>query len=341
MTSLLETYHNILFLELRPWLQRDASELKFKQDLIGMPKENYQFQPLYELSFPKALTFKRKYYLALIDNQAIAFLNSLHICVSEAPVENSKRYHVHMALTRTLSALLSDISRVIKERQYTPAQYDPKFDKLPDDPQLSDEAFILDYLKHSVVRLFLEIQDTYPDLLKNEKLEEADIYLKFFNQNAPSPSFFVEAERIVAPNAVIPIDKKENKTPFKPFAYDFKDTPKGILPYETIIKTPPRFTLFEEKLFDQGYINNKYEFVNNHGQKNELAMIYHHLINKGYFNKRRFPGNREIKDQDIRKFLDHRYKADIDKQFRNYRKEPEKIAEFVGTHYWLHNLPLG
>ena len=341
MSTSLNIYNDILFLELRPWLQKDVSELKFKQDLNDLQKVHYQFQPLYELSFSKALNSKRKYYKVLIDTRAIAYLNSLHQSVADGINENAKKYHVHIALTRTIHAMLNDIAKVIKERDYSPEQYDPKYGKLPDDTQLSDEAYILDYLKHSVVRIFLEIQDTYPELLKNEKLEEEDVYLKYFNHIAPNPTLIVEAERIATATPLKFTETREKQPPFVPVAYDFRDTAKGVLPYETIVKTPTRFTHFEEKLFEQGYITNQYEFTAKQGMRNELAIIYHHLINKGYFNKKRFPGNKEIKDLDIRKFLDHRYNTDIDKQFRNYRKEPDKIAAFVDAHHWLYNLPIG
>ena len=52
---------------------------------------------------------------------------------------------------------------------------------------------------------------------------------------------------------------------------------------EAIIKTPTRFASFEESLFQNGYIDENYKFVDKHGMKNEMAAIYHQLINKGYF----------------------------------------------------------
>ena len=48
-----------------------------------------------------------------------------------------------------------------------------------------------------------------------------------------------------------------------------------------------------------------------------------------------------IKDVDIRKFLDHRYQTNLDKQFRNYRQNAEALAEYIDSQYWLTSLPLG
>lgn len=56
MSTLLDTYNRILFLDLRPWLLSGYSELKFKQDFQDLKKAYYQVQPQYEVSFTKALT---------------------------------------------------------------------------------------------------------------------------------------------------------------------------------------------------------------------------------------------------------------------------------------------
>ena len=129
--------------------------------------------------------------------------------------------------------------------------------------------------------------------------------------------------------------------PFKALTNDFRDTSKGILSYEAIIKTPTRFASFEESLFQNGYIDENYKFVDKHGMKNEMAAIYHQLINKGYFHQHTFQPTKQIKDVDIRKFLDHRYQANLDKQFRTYRQNPEQLAEYIDSQYWLTKLPLG
>ncbi|MBN7816846.1 DUF6617 family protein [Algoriphagus pacificus] len=341
MSASLETYNRILFLDLRPWLLSGFSELKFKQDLQDLKKAFYQVQPLYEVSFPKALTNKRKYFLSLIDAEALEYLNYIHKQVSESINTNAKKYHVHMALTRTLNEKLRETAQAIQEQEYSPNQYDPTFGVLPTDTSIADGAYILFYLKHQLVRLYLEIQDSYPELLKEEPLTEDDIYLTYFNHTAPNPSHVSEAVPIQIASPSNPKAIAQAAKTFKALTNDFRDTSKGILSYDAIIKNPTRFASFEESLFQNGYIDENYKFVDKHGMKNEMAAIYHQLINKGYFHQRTFQPTKQIKDVDIRKFLDHRYQANLDKQFRTYRQNPDQLAEYIDSQYWLTKLPLG
>src|SRR5690606_33960864 len=107
----------------------------------------------------------------------------------------------------------------------------------------------------------------------------------------------------------------------------------------SIIKDSGRFSRFEEELFSHELIDENYNFKNQHGQIQELAAIFQTLIKKGYFNKRQFPKNKEIKPVDIRKFLDHRYNSNTDKQFRTWANKPDELADFVGSKYWIDKLP--
>src|SRR5690606_3523222 len=99
-------------------------ELKFKQDLQDLKKAFYQVQPLYEVSFPKALTNKRKYFLSLIDAEATEYLNYIHKQVSESINANAKKYHVHMALTRTLNEKLRETALAIREQVKVAGNFD-------------------------------------------------------------------------------------------------------------------------------------------------------------------------------------------------------------------------
>lgn len=330
-----------MFLQLRPWQLSEVSELKFKQDLNDQKKVDYQVQPRFEIRFPKALTYKRKYFKSLIDVEAIEFLNHLHRQVGENINANAKKYHVQMALTRTLHSKLRDTAEVILAQKYTQEQFDPKFGALETDSLVSDGAFILFYLKHQLVRLVLEIQESFGEQLKEEPLTEDDVYLLYFNHSAPDPSCLIKA----TPLPISSISQTRPSLPesedFKVCTGDFREVVKGVHRYQSIIKTPKRFASFEEKLYQNGYIDAQYKFVDKHGMKQEMAAIYHQLIRKGYFHERTYDPIKQVKDLDIRKFLDHRYQTDLDKQFRFYRKESEKLVQFIDSHYWLSNLDLG
>ena len=111
MSNTLDTYNEILFVNLRPWKNESVSDVKFRQDLKGLTKVYYQVQPSFEVVFTKPLNNKRKYYQTLIDYEAIQYLNDLHTNVTEGLTENAKKYHVLWALTRTLPQKLKEVNQ--------------------------------------------------------------------------------------------------------------------------------------------------------------------------------------------------------------------------------------
>jgi|GEM_PF-986805 len=349
MTVPFDLYNRILFLDLRPWNLSGVSEAKFKQDLNDFKKTFHQFQPIYELSFPKPLSNKRKYFQTVLESEAIRFLNLIHQQINDSINDQAKNYLVHMALTRSLNEKLNEVHQIIMERDYNQDVLNSPLVSSKTAPTQADDAYILFYLKHQLVMLFMEVQDNYRQFLSTEPLSENEIYLTYFHHTSPDPSFIIKASKIEHVSPANPLLDIKSSISFKPISNDVRDEAKGILSYKAIIKDSDRFASFEESLRISDYIDDSYNFTDRHGMKNNLAIIYHHLIKKGYFNKRKFSekkgskdfkGNKEIKEVDIRKFLDHRYNTNVDKQFRSYRSKPEEIAAFIDKHYWLSSLPI-
>lgn len=336
MTNPLETFNRILFLDLRPWMQSDVSEQKYKQDLSERRTAKIQFQPLYEVSFPKALNNRRKYYVRIIENEATNYLNYVHSEIEQSTNSNQKKYVVHMALEKAIKQKLTEIAQVINDHNYQLESFDPKFGALKEDTNFADEAYIIHFLKYELVRIFLEIQNNHHAFVKEEQLLEEDLYLMYFNHVTPKPSYLVDASKITIEKPVL-VKKETPIVIFNAVQGDVRDETKKILTFETILKNSNKFKQFEENLFEQGYIDEVYNFTNKHGLKNELAAIYHHLIVKGYFNPRRFEPLKEITTLDIRKFLDYRYACDTDKQFRLHT--PDTIQAVIDKYYWLTMIP--
>ncbi|NPD86441.1 hypothetical protein HNS38_16835 [Lentimicrobium sp. L6] len=335
MKNALELYNDILFLNHRPWLFGKQSDTKFKQLISEVKKEYYSTQPNYEIDFIKPLSNIRKYYHVIIEHEAIRYLNDLHSDVSEALNKNEKSYLVHFALTKTFSQKIKETAQVIQERNYSPEQFDLSKQSKPIDNSHADESYILHLLKHQMARLIMEVQDSYTDLLKDDPLSQEEIYYKYFNEAAPVISFIIEAENYPNTNQIIQSKEKEDKPTFNAIREDIREANKNIHSYSQLVKNPSRFAQIEEGLFENGLINENYVFSDEYGKKKYLAAFYHQLIRKGYFNKRIFPENIEAKDLFIRKFLDHRYNTDVDKQFRNWDNNRDELLKFIEKDYWL------
>ncbi|MDQ3191273.1 MAG: hypothetical protein M3Q58_06750 [Bacteroidota bacterium] len=339
MDTELKIYHSILFLELRPWTNRNIPDPKFRELIQKVVKEHFMYQPDYEVDFPKPLTVKRKYYFSLIENEATRYLNNFRSIIEGALNDQEKTYWVHTTLTKVLIQKFKETSKTIDDNQYLLSFLAPGAKSKSDINKL-DETYIVQYLKHQLIRIYIEIQDTCKDFLKEEENTEDDIHQMYFSEEAPAKSLVIPAQKI---KIAVPASKTQTKETLdavlKAIISDFRKEAKGVPEYKNIIKNPSRFASFEEKLFENGYIDIDYNSVNKHGQIQELATIFHILINKNYFNPKVFIKNKPLKPLDCRKFLDYRYSSNTYKQFRTLSKSPEKVADFLENNYWLDQLP--
>lgn len=339
MTADLELYSRILYRDLRPWINTGFSENKFKQDLADVAKVHVKTQTLYKVVFPKALTFKRQYYRMIIENEATRFLNELHTYITESINDKARAFYVDYALTRTLNQKLLDLAIELQKRACEPDDFLPMEGGNNTPVAKADDSYILLYLKHQLVRLYMEVQVNFSKLQTYPTLTEEEVYHKYFNEPGPVPSAIESAEVMISSDTKGPYLEPRKISKFKSIAADFRSEKDGILPYTEVVKIPDRFALFEEKLFDNGYIDLNYNAIKKHGQKNEMAAIYLLLIDKGYFyDNCFFPKRRTIKPLDIRKFLDYRYQADHDKQFRELSNQTAEYERIVSSHYWMENL---
>lgn len=328
MTNDLELYHNILLID-RPWLSAYTDQ-KYQQLLPTVSKENYAQQPLYELSFPRALTPKRKYYHALIDNEARRYINIIHSLIRNAGNENEKKYWIHNTLTKKLKDQFSEVAKAISKNEF----YFSSLDDRSKSPSEKDSAYIVQLLKYELIRIYLEVQNNYPEYLKEEPVTEAELLTIYFhNEEIAAKSFIISAPDYNLPKTREEIAVQE-EVKFHAIKADIREVPKGVLKYTDLIANADKFAAFETELFHQGLINQQYEFAKKHGQVSELAAAYHVLIKKRYFNQFFFPGRKKVTNLHIRKFLNHRYKANIDKEFRHF-KDSKALEEYLPTHPWL------
>ncbi len=330
----LDTFQNILFMELRPWMAAGIADVKYKQLLLEIKKEYFFFQPLFEVDFPKPLNAKRKYYYALIENEVIQYLNVFTACIAGALNENEKKYWVHNSLNKILAQKLKDSKDVIESRKYQI----PNILDSSGNSAAFDDAYIIQFLRVQVLRIFLEIQNAYKAYVSDELFSFEELNAKFYSDSLPN-TLVKEATRIKLSTS-INLHEIEQPIQFKPIARDFRKEAKGILSYETIVKDADRFARVEEQLRINNLIDDDYNSQNKHGNVQELAAIIQTLIQKGYFNKLKFPGAKQIKPVEIRKFLDHRYNSNTDKQFREWGNDRDKLANFVNARYWIDKLPI-
>lgn len=305
------------------------TDAKYKQLIQSIERESYSFQPLYRIDFPRPLTPKRKYYFLLIENAAIAYINKIQNEIKSALNAEEKQYWIHTTLSKTLPQNLIDTESIITARRYSLANMSST------DLAIQDESYIIQYLKHQLVRLFLEIQDNNKDLVKEDLLTIKELNSKFFSDPI-NEDYFKPADIL---NGVEKIEPAiQNEIAFEPKTFDFRKPANGILSFDQVVRNKNRFSDFESTLFHQGLIDSNYNFTDKHGKIQELAASFHALLQKNFFNPKRFPGAKSIKPLDIRKFLDHRYGSNTEKQFRVWANKPEELSAYIEAR-WIDRIP--
>ncbi|RZT96014.1 hypothetical protein EV201_0643 [Ancylomarina subtilis] len=319
MNNKLELYHSILFLNKRPYRTRSISQNKYRELLKGIEKVNFNYQPAYELRFLKPHTDKSKYYRDLIKNEAIKYFNHVNELVSNANDGDVKAMWVHTTLSNILVDKLNQIAGEIERLNYPISNIDPKQAHKLKDTTLCEETYIYQYLKLHLIVLYLNLQVQFEEYLKVEKLDEEDIYLKYFQESVPEPSFIKPSKKIETP---IVKKKPKEEFSFEPIRRDIQPIGYSLIDYDMILNKDA-FAQVECNLYDFGIIDIESCFIKNRKQSNNtlLAAIYKVLIENNYFRRNILGEKKRCTDIDFRKYLDARYRVDTTQQFRRITEE--------------------
>ncbi len=318
----LENINRILFTDLKP-VEFTATEHQLLNWINAIEKTALTYQAKFDIAFPKPLNSKRKYFCLLITNDIIAYMNYMNSEFVEAETQPEKLYLTNIDFSKKINAGLTDVAKQIDEKnlQYTNIKRD-------------DAAFILQYLKHELIRLYFEWQEICKEFVK-EELSVQELQEKYFQEDFLDLIVSAETNEKIAP---LPI---ANDSSFEPQRFDFRPLKKGVLSFTTMIANPSRFASFEQDLFNNKLIDENYNFIDEHGNKQILAAAYHQLFNKNHFNKMNFESKKSkpLTDLEVRKFLNHRYNVNLDKTFRQIKNKPNALSGLIESHHFLDHLP--
>lgn len=308
---------------------------------FGLHKDNrtnnqYQqeFQKLnYKIIFSKPLAYnvdikpplgiKEKYYFKSIDIKCQEIYNEL-IEAFHPDAMPPERHYTYGVFFNRLEQYLLDINNYITSRS---------LDKT--------ETTIINYLKANAILLFMELQEKFNKYSSKDRIEIEDIYYHYFNTTHPEnpeiiPSEFSNDKEIKETSFTI-----ADENLFKPINGDFRKAKKNILPYDKIIAKKDRFARAEELLFEQGIIDEDYNYIPNRARKNKtlIAAFYHVIIDKLYFNDKVFEPFRKIDHKEYVKFLNNRYNTNTSKVFNNLTNAPDELSEILFTNLWFKSIP--
>jgi hypothetical protein len=326
MNNKLKLYNDILFGKLRPFRNRNIPQIKFRELTKDIKAEYYSHQPNFEVDFFPPHTDKAKYYRKLIFNEGIRYFNHITDKVENAIGDDVKTLWIKSTLNGIIADKLSQINAEIERLNYSISNIDPKGNHRLKETNLSEETYIYQYLKVQLIQLFLDIQENFKDFVDEDILNEDEIYLRYFNEAAPNPSFIKEAPKI-SPPSEFPAPEKEIL--FEPVLGDIRPITSSKATYETIIYKPRLFADIEKKLYEYDIIDIDSRFIPNRKTSNHrlLAAVIYELIQNGYFRRQILGTHKKFTDIDIRKYIEERYLTDVSQQFTRLSKEQIEFAK--------------
>lgn len=225
--------NKILREDLRPWLTDNClTEDAYKPLIRGLIDIKTTYQQRYSIEFYRPFNARTQYYSKLIDNDIAEYCNSL-VSTTENASKNLKKYWVDSALNKKLKTKIEDVGKIIAGSDYSLAYVDPQKNTFNIDSKHKESAYIIQYLKLSLIKAYLELQSLYADVLhKEDILDITDFYTRLLFEPIPNNTFLIENPAIIQIEEIpiVPNDKKpKTKEGVLSFVYvHLDDNPEAI-----------------------------------------------------------------------------------------------------------------
>lgn len=179
-------FNNTLFFDSSFFEEHKLHEEQYKQLLAALPKVQPEIKVSHKIEFPKPFNYRTKYFADLFKNDAFNFLNDLEAIFRLAETETLKMFEVNAAYSNVKS-LLEECHSFILENDFN-FQYLDNNTHIYSTLEQKIETYILLYLETTIIFLILELQVSYNQYVKDDKLTYQEIYLSFLNDRLPDSS---------------------------------------------------------------------------------------------------------------------------------------------------------
>lgn len=186
MLTSLASIKRVVYGDYRPWLLRNTSVNRFNALYRELPVVKPHTALHYQLVFPAALGAKRMFYQKFIANSIIASINELDELMESSSNQNEKKYHIHTLLGSVMPEYYQRLRQLLKDNDYSTFAFMPADGIIPQN-EPADESYILYYLKHQLIRLYLETSCLYQTFIKAPVYAHDELYALYFEETPPQP----------------------------------------------------------------------------------------------------------------------------------------------------------
>ena len=333
-------FDRIILGDLRPWLENNRHEEKFKSEIGDIKLVEPLFQQLYEIDFLPRLNYKTRYYHKLITAEANNYCNSLIALIGSKDDSREIKYFLREFRNKVKSQL-TEVSKTIQANNYNLKYIDPQKSDFSVDKEHKSDTYVMQLLKTALIKVYLEVQEKFKTYISSDDyMEINDLQALADSHNEPS---FLKRHTIieVVPNEVLEIPGETDNNVKKELVFfaiqgDFRGVCRSPLRFDDI-RDAGKFSDFEAELVNSKIIDSNYNFIVKRGNKNFLAATYRILIQKNFFRKNSFRHQKDFEPYHIRQYLDCRYNVDTTQEFKKCTERD--IDKFKSKHLWIDNIP--
>lgn len=197
MNNDLDLIDKIIYGDLMPWLDENKPDTKFTALISEIKTITPEYTPTFELNFYRPFNQKTKYYNRLISDEVVIYCNKINRLIKEDNNKKIQKYWQNDTLNKKLPSRLKDVGKLIKDKQLDLEYINPRKSSFDLDSDHKTDIYIIQVLKLSLIKTYLEVQNFFPFLSDEDKLINEDFYSQFLFEPLPEKKFIKEAQSTI------------------------------------------------------------------------------------------------------------------------------------------------
>ncbi|WP_341224803.1 hypothetical protein [uncultured Arcticibacterium sp.] len=237
-------FEELVFGSRQPWLEDLKSEDYFKSNLLALrPLDEENSAPQFAFTFESPFNNRTRYYeqflLRMKDDFIRAFRGMLKNDLSDFELHYLKKD----ILERKLKKLIAALGKVIDNKSFNLDILDGSKNSYIKDQVYKSNTFIIQYLKLTLIHIYLEIQESILPII-DFPFEELDFYNSMTFETHPNKLFLERIQKLEIETTAKSISKKKKTSSLEYHSFTYLGDLYG-----------DRFKDFHDALLKNGYIS--------------------------------------------------------------------------------------
>lgn len=196
----------------QPWLEDLKSEDFFKSNLLSLrPLDEVNFALQFAFAFERPFNNRTRYYEQFLLRKKFDFIGAFQEILKNDLSNYELHYLKKDILERKLKKLITALGKVIESKSFNLNVLDGSKNSYIKDQVYKSNTFIIQYLKVTLIHIYLEIQESILPII-DFPLEELDFYNSMTFETHPNKLFLQRIQKLEIETAARSISKKKKSS---------------------------------------------------------------------------------------------------------------------------------